>query len=254
MTIKAICLDISGVLCEGNVQIPGAAEAVEALRAKGASLRFVTNTASQSTGQLLNKMAMMGIAIEDEELFTAPLAAKRYIQSRNLRPFCLIHKSLQQDFSDIDQHNSNAVLLGDARDELTYSNLNRVFQLCEAGAPLIGIGMNKYFSEDGALMLDAGAFIRAIEWAAGINAIIMGKPSKDFFQQVVKSLECEAAQCLMVGDDVLGDVQGAVDAGLQAVLVRTGKYREEDAQRCPSQADMIDSIVDLPDYLTKHQA
>ena len=252
MNIKAICLDISGVLCEGDTQIPGAAQAVDALRSTGVSLRFVTNTASQSTGQLLNKMAAMGIVIEDEELFTAPLAAKRYLQSKNLRPFCLIHKSLHEDFSDIDQHDPDAVLLGDARDELTYNNLNRVFQLCEAGAPLIGIGMNKYFSEDGALMLDAGAFIRAIEWAAGINAIIMGKPSKDFFQQVVKSLGCEAAQCLMVGDDVLGDVQGAVDAGLQAVLVRTGKYRQEDEQRCPTEASIIDSITDLPAYLTNH--
>ena len=35
----------------------------------------------------------------------------------------------------------------------------------------------------------------------------------------------------MVGDDVEADVQGALDAGLQACLVRTGKYRPGDEQR-----------------------
>ena len=54
------------------------------------------------------------------------------------------------------------MLLGDARQDLNYDNLNAAFRLCKSGAPLIGIGMNKYFKDDEGLKLDAGGFIRLL--------------------------------------------------------------------------------------------
>ena len=113
---------------------------------------------------------------------------------------------------------------------------------------VITIGMNKYFKEEQGLMLDAGPFIRAIEWAADTSAIIMGKPSAAFFAEVVASTPFAAAECLMVGDDLSGDVEGAINAGLQALLVRTGKFQAADEQHLPAGADVIDSIAELPDH------
>lgn len=252
MTIKAVLFDISGVLYESNQIIAGALECVQFLRNQDLKIRFVTNTASQNSAQITSRLLRMGITLEEGELFTAPLAARHYIVERALRPFCLIHKNLQADFNNIQQSQPNAVLLGDAREGLSYANLNIAFQLCKQGAPLIAIGMNKYFSEHGKLLLDAGAFVHAIEWAADCQAVIMGKPNAAFYQQVVHSLEYRPEQCLMVGDDVLSDVKGAVDAGLQAALVRTGKYRIQDELDCPESAPIIDSIAHLPELLDKH--
>ena len=243
--IKALFLDLSGVIYEGDQVIPGAIEAVAHARAQNLLLRFVTNTATSSSQQIIDKLARLGLHIEAEELFTAPIAAKTYITMHGLHPFCLIHHAIQADFADIDQHNPDCVLLGDARDDLTYAALNQAFRLCKAGAPLIGIGMNKYFKDENGLNLDAGAYIHALEWATDSEAIIMGKPSAAFFAQIVASTPYETTECLMVGDDLTGDVQGAIDAGLQACLVRTGKFQPQDEQLLPAGAQLADSLADL---------
>lgn len=247
--IKAVFLDLSGVLYEGKTPVTGAAQAVQRLRERGLMLRFVTNTATQSSREILAMLAGMGIRVEADELFTAPIAARHYLQAHSLRPYCLLHPAIQEEFSGFEAGEPNCVLLGDARQGLTYDALNIAFRLCQAGAPLIGIGMNKYFKDEQGLMLDAGPFIRAIEWAADTRAIIMGKPSAAFFAEVVASTPFAAAECLMVGDDLSGDVEGAISAGLQALLVRTGKFQAADEQHLPAGAGVIDSIAELPDHL-----
>jgi ribonucleotide monophosphatase NagD (HAD superfamily) len=47
----------------------------------------------------------------------------------------------------------------------------------------------------------------------------------------------------MVGDDVEADVNGATDAGLQGILVQTGKYRDGDEDRLTSP-----DAITLPDF------
>ncbi len=242
---NALFLDLDGVLFVGNHALPGAVRTLQHAREEGLTLRFLTNTATQSRRHLLTKLGAMGFTIAEDELFTAPIAAKHYILEHGLRPYCLIHENIRCDMAGMDENNPNCVLLGDARNDLNYQTLNHAFQLCISGAQLIGIGMNRYFKGEEGLMLDAGPFIRAIEWAAGTEALIMGKPGKNFFQQVVASTPFVAGQCLMVGDDVIGDVEGAVHAGLMGCLVRTGKFRPGDEDHLPQEAGVVDSLSNL---------
>lgn len=240
--VKAIFLDLSGVLYDGDQVIAGAPEALQSLRAKAKLLRFVTNTATQNARQILARLHRMGFDVAPDELITAPLAAKRYVQEQGLRPLCILHRSLHEDFADIDQSSPNAVLLGDAQEGLSYEALNQAFRLCKSGCPLIGIGLNKYFSSNGELCLDVGMYVRGLEWAADVQATIVGKPSKIFFGQIATDCSVEPAQCLMVGDDVLSDVLGAQAAGWQSCLVRTGKYREGDEEALPVGATLFDDF------------
>lgn len=249
MTIKAVFFDISGVLYQGHLLIAGAAQAVAAVHDAGLPLRLVTNTSRKTTAMIRSDLANFGIATAPEEVITAPSAARDYLARRNLRPWCLVHRDIQSEFAALDQREPNAVVIGDAADDLNYQNLNRAFQLCHAGAELVGIGANRFFREGEALLLDAGPFIKAIEYAASVRAIIMGKPAAVFFQQAVESVGCEAGQVLMVGDDVLGDVEGAINAGLQACLVRTGKYQPGDEQRIVADFACVESVADVPQML-----
>lgn len=243
--IKAVLFDLSGVLYIGTQAVPGAVETVNHLRQQGFILRFVTNTASQPCEMILRQLTRLGFEVEETELFTAPKAAKQYLLHHQLRPFCLIHTLLKPEFEDIDQTDPNCVLLGDAQESLTYQNLNRAFNLLEQGYPLIGIGNNKYYKDAEGFKLDAGAFVHALEWASDTQAIITGKPDKTFFDEVVASTGLPANQCLMIGDDVIGDVEGAIHAGLQAKLVRTGKYKDSDQDLLPKNVGALDSIVNL---------
>lgn len=243
---KALFLDLSGVLYDGLRPIDGAVDFVCRVRAQGVPLRFVTNTASKPAATILVEMAAMGFDAAPDELVTAPRAAHAYLAAHGLRPYCLVHEAIRADFDDLDQRDPNCVLLGDARDDLNYRNLNRAFRLLKAGAPLIGIGLNRCFRNEEGLMLDTGAFIRGLEWAAGTEAVIVGKPGRAFFLEVVATTPFEPAECLMVGDDAEADVAGAMAAGLQGCLVRTGKYQPGDEACLPPGAAVIPRVDALP--------
>ncbi|WP_178861561.1 TIGR01458 family HAD-type hydrolase [Thiomicrorhabdus cannonii] len=249
LPIKAVLLDLSGVLHEGERVIAGAVETLRWLHSQGYVVRFVTNTATKSHHQIYEMLRAMGFELSETELFTAPQAARHYLLANNLKPFCILHPNLLPEFTDLQSDSPNCVLLGDAQEGLNYANLNRAFQLLEQGFPLIGIGKNRYFRDYAGLQLDAGAFIHALEWASGTQAMIMGKPDARFFADVVVSTGCQPNACLMVGDDVIGDIQGALQAGLQACLVKTGKFKPADLTDLPEQAKLIDSIAALPRLL-----
>ncbi len=242
--IKCVFFDLSGVLFEGTRVIPGAVEAVNKAQASHLDVRFVTNTSRMNRRQLLAGLRDMGFNIHSEQLFTAPDAAKALIRANGWRPYCLLHKNLEEDFSDIDQTAPDTVIIGDAADGFCYERLDRAFRLCQAGARLIGLGRNRYFKLDGQLHLDAGPFIGAIEYAASCKAIITGKPSCDFFAQVIVSVNAEADEILMVGDDVFGDIQGALQSGMQACLVKTGKYHDGDEDLISGRFACVDSICE----------
>jgi HAD superfamily hydrolase (TIGR01458 family) len=245
LPFHALFFDLSGVLFQEQKAIEGAGEIIKMARSCDKTLRFITNTASKNQTQIIQQLEGYGIQIEAHELFSAPKAAKQYLLDNNLRPFCLIHENLESDFQQLEQTNPNCVLIGESKKQLHFDNLNLAFNLCQQGNPLIAIGKNKYYRSAHGLCLEAGAFIHGLEWASGQQAIIMGKPSVDFFQQVVDSTPYSAEQCLMIGDDIEGDVIAASKAGLSACLVKTGKFQPADLDRLPQQAMVIDSIAKL---------
>jgi len=242
--VDALLLDLSGVLYDGDAVIPGAIESVSRAQRGGPELRFLTNTSQKTRASLLAHLRSLGFELDDGQLFTAVDAARQWLLERALRPYCLVHDNIRGEFDDFNQEDPNAVLIADAVEGFNYRNLNRAFQLCMEGAPLLGVGYNRYYRSGGQLLLDAGAFVRAVEFAAGVEATIVGKPSAAFFEQVMASTSARAGNALMVGDDVLGDVEGALKAGIPACLVRTGKYREGDENSIEGDFVVVDSIVD----------
>jgi len=241
--IKAVFFDLSGVLYVGTSAIDGAVRAIDQIQASSLQARFVTNTSRLTRETLLHGLLDQGFDIRSNQLFTAPSAALSWAQQHHKRPYCLVHENIQSEFAELDQHDPDAVIIGDAADGFNYANLNHAFQLCQQGAILIGIGRNRYFKLNDELLLDAGPFINAIEYAASTQAIIMGKPSRAFFEQVLRSVDCNADEVLMIGDDIYGDIQGALESGLQANLVQTGKYQPGDESLIHGDFGVYPSLV-----------
>jgi HAD superfamily hydrolase (TIGR01458 family) len=106
--------------------------------------------------------------------------------------------------------------------------------------------MTRYWRAEDGLRLDVGAFVRALEYAAGRTAVVVGKPDPAFYATAVDALGLEAGQVVMVGDDIRNDVEGAQRAGLTGVLVRTGKFSASDLTAEISPDAVLDSIADLP--------
>ena len=98
-------------------------------------------------------------------------------------------------------------------------------------------------------MLDAGAFVAALEYASGRTATVIGKPSPAYFEAAVAALEPPPSTVFMVGDDVETDIAGAHNAGLKTVLVKTGKYPGGPLPPSVKPTWVLDSIADLPKTL-----
>lgn len=250
--LRGMLIDIAGVIHVADRPVPGAREAIQRLRAAGLGLRFVTNTSRRCRAALLERMAALEMPIAESEILTAPLAGRHWLESRGLRPHLLIHPDLAPDFAGMDCHEPNAVFLGDAGEHFDYRSMNAAFRVLLAGAPLVAVARNRVFREADGLSLDMGAFVAGLEYAAETEAVIVGKPAPAFFQAALDSLGLEATEVLMVGDDVEADVLGALDVGLRAALVRTGKYREEDEARLEgTQASLHPDLSSLSDYVLK---
>lgn len=251
--IRGVLLDLSGVLYVGGAPLPGAPEALARLQGSGMPLRYITNTTRSTRRQIHRMLAGMGFSIPEAEIFTAPGAVRTVLEREGLRPLLLIHPGLAPEFADFAGTEPDAVVLGDAGDGFTYEALNRAFRLLMEGAPLLAMGDNRYFREADGLSLDIGPFLKALEYAAGVQGTVLGKPSAGFFHAAVADMGLEPGEVLMVGDDVEADVQGALDAGLQACLVRTGKYRPGDEDRVDAaRARVADDLAALVEVLTRN--
>lgn len=251
--IRGVLLDLSGVLYVGSAPLAGAHEALAKLRAEHVPVHFVTNTTRKPLAAVHRQLSAMGFELAEAEIFTASMAAKAYCEAEQLRPYLVVHPALEPEFADLSQEPYNAVLVGDAADAFTYQRLNGAFRYLMDGAPLLAMGVNRYFKEDDGLSLDAGPFVRALEYAAHTNAQVLGKPSPAFFHTAAETMGCAPGAVVMVGDDVESDVIGALEADLQAVLVQTGKYRPGDEQRIKQPgATMLPDIAATVDWILDH--
>lgn len=243
--INGVLLDLAGVIYDGEKTVPGAAEAVARLRASGLPIRFVSNTTRSNKQMVLERLVRLGVPASEDELFTPAEAARRWLREHERAPHLLVHPDLISEFEGLGGSKPKAVVVGDAGDAFDYQALNAAFRELIAGAELLALAPNRTFKDaDGKLSLDAGAFVAALEFASRRKSIVLGKPARDFFRSALATIPCPEAEAVLVGDDAETDVSGALRAGLgQALLVRTGKYREgEEARFEPPPTETVRDI------------
>jgi HAD superfamily hydrolase (TIGR01458 family) len=251
--VRALLIDLDGVLYVEEEPITGGAKAVRRLRERGLPLRFVTNTTAYSRDRTLQKLARLGLGVDDHELVTPAALAVQHCRERGHRRVALImNEEVKRDFTELKETTgrADAVIIGDLGSAFGYDVLNHAFRQVMDGAELIALQKNRYWMRADGLSLDVGPFVAAIEFAAERDAYVVGKPARGFFEQVLASAGVDANAAAMVGDDIESDIGGALGAGLAAILVRTGKYRKDHLRASAIQPTLvIDSIADLPPLL-----
>jgi HAD superfamily hydrolase (TIGR01458 family) len=251
--VEALLLDLSGVVYVQDEAVPGAAEALARLREAGVPIRLVTNTTMRPRRAILERLDRLGIEADPSELLTPATLARRRCQEAGYDSVSLVVlDDLREDLEGLDESGDpvDAVIVGDLGDRWDYAVLNRAFRRLEGGAQLIALQKNRYWETAEGLSLDAGPFVAALEYATGREAEVVGKPSPAFFELALSDLGVAASAAAMVGDDVEADAGGALEAGIRAVLVRTGKYREEDVRASGIEPNAtVDSIADVPGLL-----
>ena len=253
-----LLIDLDGTLYFKGEQIPGASRAVAELREMGFNLRFLSNTDSKSVSSIARNLASMGLPLPEEEIFTPATALILFAQHHPGKGFQLL---LSSDLAgDLERKgltsmdDADFVVVGDVRECVDYPMLDTAFRNIMSGAQIVAMQNGRYFVAQDGYHIDTGAFVKLLEYATGKEAILLGKPSREFFNLALQSCSCSADEAVVVGDDVSTDIAGAKAIGSRAILVRTGKAMGTKLTvGSPGPDIILDSIAELPSALRRNQ-
>jgi HAD superfamily hydrolase (TIGR01458 family) len=254
VNVKGLLLDIDGVLTVSWKPIPGAVDAIDALRAAEMPFLLLTNTTIKTRRDLVRTLRDGGFDVLGDEILTATVGTGAYLRRHHPGERCyLIAKGdVSEDLFGVDlvEDEAEVVVISGAEEGFTYDKLNKAFNMLMSGASLVTMHKNLYWKTEDGMKLDAGAFVAGLELASGTEATVVGKPSAPFFDAALDLLGIDRSHTAMIGDDIESDVLAAQSAGLTGIQVRTGKYRVDDLERASGEPDhVIDSIADLPELL-----
>jgi len=255
--VDAFLIDLDGVLYTGTTAVPGAQQTLEFLEEHGYPFRFVTNSTRRSRESIAQRLRTLGFSIPASMIFSPAVVAAGRLGKAGKRKVLLlstgdVHRDFEAAGISTDSPDADAVVVADAGENFTYDRLTYAFRTLLGGADLIALEEDRYWMGDDGLMLSAGPYVTALEYASGRSAVLVGKPSPEFFLQALSDMGISPERAAMVGDDLDSDIGGAKRCGMKGILVMTGKYREDRVKNATIQPDYIlSSIATLPDLLIR---
>ena len=252
----AILFDLDGVFYQGEQALPGATSVADWVREAGIPHLFLTNTTSRPRSALVKKLTGFGVHTDAAHILTPAVVAEAWCREHlhGRSPALFLPEATRAEFEGLnsveDANEVGAVVIGDLGEGWDFATLNRAFRYLMATPQpqLIALGMTRYWQAPDGLRLDVAPFVMALAHASGAQPLVTGKPDAAFFQAALAQLGVEAGQALMVGDDIRGDIQGAQRAGLRAVLMRTGKFRQADLSLDIQPDAVLESLEELPGW------
>jgi glycerol 3-phosphatase-2 len=229
-----VLFDLDGTLLVGNHAVPGAPEAVAALRAAGVSVGFVTNDPIHSRDEQSLRLAAEGIVAEPDEFVTSARAIALLVADE-LGPVRVIalgspafHAECIASGLEIvpGPGGAAAVLLGGSRN-ITFDDLTVATRaVLMHGAAVYASSADATFPAPDGPVPGAGAFVAALERATGAVVRTAGKPSPAMFEEARAALG--DGRYLVVGDRLDSDIAGGAAAGMDTALVLTGSSSLDD--------------------------
>jgi HAD superfamily hydrolase (TIGR01458 family) len=253
--VEGLLIDLDGTVYHGRELIPGSADAIGQLRDAGVPFVFTTNTSRMSRSDIAASLDLMGLPVEQSEIFSAPVAAARWLRDEGVRRIhFLVSDSTREDFAGfrITEERPDAVLVGDLGAGFTFERLNAGFCSLRGGARLVAIHRNRFWLTEEGPTLDAGPFVAALEYASRQQATLVGKPSAAFFDAASSLLGIRREALAVVGDDPETDIRGGRAAGLTTIQVRSGKFDPALLEEAPAEEQpdhLVTSLADVPSLL-----
>jgi len=251
---QALVLDMEGVLHVDWAALPGSPEAVQRFLAAGIEVAVLTNTTGRTRAEIADRLAALGIPMPAERIVTSASATAAHLRNATPPPrvYALAEGDVLAEFAGLDlvdrPGDADTIVLGGPDGTWTYPALNAVFAALMRGAALVAMQRNRWWTTRAGPALDAGMFVAGLEYAAGVSATVIGKPSPAIFAAACALTGADPAQAMMVGDDLESDLRPAAQVGMATCLVRTGKG--ETFEPAPGEVDRhVDDLAALADAL-----
>jgi 4-nitrophenyl phosphatase len=241
-------VDLDGVIWLATNPIPGAASAVDRLRASGIRILFATNNAATTAGALIERLAAAGISVEKEDLVSSAQAAATLLQPGAKAFVCGgdgVREALEErGVGVVSQGPADAVVVGWTR-SFDFDLLAESMTVVRSGARLIGTNDDPTYPTPAGLIPGAGSILAAVARASQMEPEVAGKP---YGPMAAVVRERAPDTVLVVGDRPSTDGLFAKRMGVPFALVHSGVTQAVHGkleQKPDFEADDISGVVDL---------
>jgi HAD superfamily hydrolase (TIGR01450 family) len=257
--LKLFLFDLDGVLTVGK-ETPryiGGRRILSKLKRLGKKILVLTNTSTHTQHEVWTKLKKLGFPIEETELLTSTHLLADYLADRYGRIECYVigERGLVRELKARGHHVTKStktvdfVVVGLDR-QLTYDKLNAAVNLLRRNAHLAAAYMDRVYMSSKGPAFSAGPIAKALEYASGKSALVVGKPSPIMFRTALKQTNTKSHEGIMIGDQIDTDIVGAKRVGLRTALVLTGVSSKRVIERSPVKPDLVVAHVDdLVKYL-----
>lgn len=249
---KGFICDMDGVIYHGNRLLPGVREFVEWLYREEKSFLFLTNSSERSPQELKQKLARMGLEVDESHFYTSALATAKFISSQ--APGCTafvigapgLVKALYDAGITMNDINPDYVIVGETAN-YNYESIVQAVGFVRNGAKLIGTNTDLTGPSEQGIIPACRALVSPIELATGKSAYFIGKPNPLMMRTGLKMLGVHSAEAVMIGDRMDTDIIAGIETGLDTVLVLSGCTAKEDLEQFPYRpTHVLSGVGDIP--------
>ncbi|MBX7233531.1 MAG: HAD-IIA family hydrolase [Caldilineales bacterium] len=255
--LRGWLIDMDGVIYRGDEPTPGAAEFVAALQQGDYHFLFVTNNATKTPAQYVQKLAQMAIFVSEEDVFTSPLATAAYLLAHYPPPRRVlvvggegIRRAVDEaGYERVGRAEEAQVVIAGLDQQVTYAQLAEASLAIDAGCPFIATNPDLNVPSERGNMPGAGALLAFLEASSGKKPVVIGKPGLGIFTEALARLGVRAEDTVMLGDRLETDILGGHRAGLRTLCTLTGIASQSEAEAYNPRPDWI--IPDLTALLAR---
>lgn len=232
----AFISDMDGVIYHGNRLLPGAVEFVEWLKKNKKDFLFLTNSSERSPRELKEKLARLGINVEQENFYTSALATASFLKSQNpsASAYVIGEPGLMNALYDagitMNDVDPDYVVVGESR-SYNIEKIERAIHLVFKGARLIGTNPDLTGPTEKGIVPATGALIAPIELATGSKAYFVGKPNPLIMRHALKKLSVQREETVIIGDRMDTDIIAGIESEIETILVLSGVTAPDDMKQ-----------------------
>jgi NagD protein len=247
--VRALIIDIDGVVLRDEKALPGASEFIAFLRAGSFPFLFLTNYPSQTPADIRNRFLNGGLDVPPEHFYTSAMATAEFLNMQageRRRAFvigegALIHALYQIGFTLTDT-DADFVILGETR-SFNFDMIQIAGHLIQKGARFVATNPDVAGPYG---RPSCGALAAPIERITGRQPFYVGKPSAFMMRAALRHMNARTDETWIVGDNMDTDIIAGIQSGMQTVLVLTGVSGRSDLQRYAYRPDhIVDDLFQL---------
>ncbi len=243
--VRGVICDMDGVLWKGDMPLPGLQEFFAFLETHAIPYQLVTNNASKTPAQYVEKLAQMGVRTQSEHVLTSAQGTADYIAET--WPGALVYpiggEGLLQALTDrglrlSDGTAADVVAVGWDR-HLSWEKLATATRLIHRGARFVGTNPDRTYPTEDGIVHGNGAQLAALQASTGQTPIVIGKPGPLLYRYAIQRMGIAPEQTLVIGDRPETDIIGGLRLGMVTALVLSGVTTAEMTRQSPIHPALI---------------